>query len=83
VFLPRLAQMRVQIDEAGRSHESRGINCLDIGSFDFFCYVLVKARDRTVLDQDVEIRIDLLRRIDDARSCNQQIHSVPCAAPRR
>ena len=69
VLLPRLAQMRVQVDEPGSDDETGGVDRVDVR-----LDLLVDARDRAVLDQDVELGVEVLAGIDDAAVCDEEVH---------
>ena len=68
---------------AGKSTTMRMIACrtpltsgellvegLDVRGFD----LLVDARDDTILDEDVDLCVELLARVDDAAVCDENVH---------
>ena len=69
VLLPRLAQVRVQIDESRDDDEARGID-----HFSSLSKFFPDFRDLAIFDEDVDFGVEALARIDNATVVNQNSH---------
>ena len=73
VLLPGLAQVHVDVDEAGRD-DPAALDLEHLGAVDR--QVLPDARDRAVLDQHVELAVAPVGRIDDPAALQASFSSV-------
>ena len=77
VFLPRLAQMGMHVDETGRDPRPFGVQKLR--SLDG--EIRADTEDPTVFDQTIHFSIDFLARIQESTISNQQPRHEPNALP--
>ena len=81
VLLPRLAQVDVDVDEAGRDDEAGGVDDLGVLGHG---ETLLQPRHLAVLDQHVDEGVEVLARVDDAAAADQRDHAAsPCAPEHR
>ena len=74
VLLTRFAQMRVQIDKAGRDDQSGGVE--NVRLFGNLLAPIKQTYDTAVFNQEASTTgVNLLRGIDHVTICNQQLHS--------
>ena len=79
VLAPGLAQVRVQVDEAGADDEALGV---DRPGAARGAGPAPTSLDDAVLEQHVELRVDPLRRVDDAPALEQEpAHEAASALP--
>ena len=68
VLLPRLAQVRVQVDEAGRDDEARSVE--DLRALGPRLAATEQPGHAAVLDEHVQAGVDALRRVDHVSVCD-------------